>query len=241
MIFLLSDCGTLTYNAATGRQEFIAVSTPQEISMGQGIHQNLLKEYKLSTDAAKQERIRRIGQKVAQVSDRQDYAYNFYLVEKNELNAFTTPGGNIYFFTGLLEKFSRDDQIAAVLAHEIGHCAARHTIKKFQAAVSYNLLEQIIFSQLGLEAQAQRLASLSSGVISNLVFSAYSRQDELQADHLGVKYLRLAGYDVQAMIQTLEILKKESKGPKVPAILLSHPHIDDRIAAVQKEMASVAP
>ena len=65
-----------------------------------------------------------------------------------DINAFTTPGGNVYFFVGLLNKLTTDDQIAAVLAHEIGHCAARHTIKKYQAQLGYNLIGSIIFSQM---------------------------------------------------------------------------------------------
>ena len=240
VVLFFSGCSVLgTYNTATGQREFIAISTPQEIAMGQGMHDNLLKEYHLSNQKDKLERVRRIGQRLAQISDRQDYAYNFYIVEKKEQNAFTTPGGNIYIFTGLLGQLTTDDQIAAVLAHEIGHCAARHTVKKIQAAMGYSLVESIVFSSLGLQDQAKQIASLSSDVVSNLVFSAYSRQDELQADRLGVKYMYLAGYNLNGMIETLEILKKESKGNHVPEILMTHPHLDARIIAAKEEIQKV--
>ena len=237
-VFFLNGCAT-TYNPATERQEFIAISTPQEVAMGQDIHQELSKEYKFSQDRAKLDQVQRIGDKLAQISDRQDYVYHFYLVDKDEMNAFTTPGGNIYFFSGLFDKLKTDDQIASVLAHEIGHCAARHTVKKFQAALGYSLLGNIIFSVLALEDQAQRVASMGTDMLMNVVFSAYSRGDELEADRLGLKYMYLGGYDLNGMIQTFEILDTESKGPDVPLILRSHPYLSDRIQQAKKEMETV--
>ena len=235
--FFLIGCGSLgVYNAATGRHEFIFVPTDAEVAMGRDIHKKLINEFSLAKRKNQSDRLTKIGYRLAQISDRQDYEYQFYLVEKDELNAFTTPGGNIYFFTGLMDKLKTDDQIAAVLAHEIGHCAARHTIKKFQAALGYNLLGNIVFSQLKMEEQAQQIATLSTRVIMNLVFSSYSRKDEHEADWLGVKYLSLAGYRLDAMIEILEILKKESKPDHVPLMLRTHPYLDDRIETVKKEI-----
>lgn len=235
-----TGCASLgTYNPATGRKEFIFISTQEEISLGQSIHRKILQQEELSENLEKLERVKRIGQRLAAVSDRRDYSYKFYLIEKDEMNAFTTPGGNIYFYTGLMDKLATDDEIAAVLAHEIGHCAARHTVKKFQAALGYNLITSLILNQLS-EGQAQNIASLSSDVIMNIVFSAYSRQDEHEADRLGVKYTHLACYDAQAMIKTFQVLEKESRGPDVPLILRSHPYISDRLRAVNNELSSVS-
>ena len=236
LICSFSGCASLgTYNPATGRNEFIFISTPQEISLGNDVHQKLIDEFELSNETARTERVRRIGQRLAQVSDRQDYQYHFFLIEKEELNAFTTPGGNIYLFSGLMDKLTTDDQIASVLAHEIGHCAARHTVKKYQAALGYNLVGSIVLGQVGGE-KAKEIALMSSNMVMNLVFSAYSRQDEYEADRLGVKYLRLAGYDPNASVTVLEVLLKESKDPGGLTVLRSHPHIPDRIEAVKKEI-----
>lgn len=237
--FLVFFIGCTTYNAATGRNEFIAISTPAEVSMGRDIHNSLKQEYKFSTSKVDLQRIQRIGEKVAQISDRQDYVYHFYLVEKDELNAFTVPGGNIYFFRGLMKKLKTDDQIASVLAHEIGHCAARHTVKKFQAALGYQLVGSLIFSALELQEQSRKIASLGTDTLMNLVFSAYSRRDELEADRLAVKYMYLAGYDLKGMIETFQVLDQASQGPDVPIILRSHPFIKDRIEAAKKEIEAV--
>lgn len=235
LILFLTGCASLgTYNPATGRKEFIFISTPEEVSLGNNLHQNLSKKFKFSDETKDTERIRRIGQRLAQVSDRRDYQYQFFLIEKNEMNAFTTPGGRIYVFSGLIDKLRSDDEVASVLAHEIGHCAARHTVKKFQAALGYNLVGSIILGQVG--EGAQQIASMSSNMIMNIVFSAYGRKDEYEADRLGIKYLHLAGYDPRASITMLQILQRESKGAGAPTVLRSHPHIPDRIEAAKKEI-----
>lgn len=246
LLFLISlfpgffGCASLTsYNAATGRREFIVVPTNEEVTMGEDAHKKLLKELKLSQNKEKVERLRRIGARVSQVSDRQDYQYHFFLIEKDEINAFTTPGGNIYFFTGLFDKLSGDDQIASVLAHEIGHCAARHTIKKFQAAVSYSLIGNIVFSALKMEDQVKQITAMGTDVLMNLVFSSYSRKDEHEADRLGVKYMDLAGYRLDAIVEAFAVLKRESKGNEGLSLFRTHPYIDERIEAVKKEIEKV--
>ncbi|HLF18287.1 MAG TPA: M48 family metallopeptidase [Candidatus Omnitrophota bacterium] len=228
-----------TYNPATGRNEFIYISTPAEVEMGEDIHRNITGRYRLSTDEAALQRVERIGQDLVHVSDRQDYAYHFYVIEEDEMNAFTAPGGNIYVHSGLLNKLRTDDQLAAVLAHEIGHCAARHSVKKFQAALTYDLIGQLVLSQID-SVSAQRMANLSSNAVMSIVFSSYSRKDEHEADRLAIKYMYLAGYDPQAIIETFEILKEEEKeGVRMPQILRSHPYLDDRIEAVKEGILTV--
>ncbi len=222
------------YNPATGREEFIMISTSSEVKMGQSIHESITKKYKLSRNAAQAERVQGIGDRVAKISDRQDYEYHFYVLEDDEMNAFTTPGGNVYIYTGLLEKLKSDDQIASVLAHEVGHCAARHTIKKFQAALGYDLISTIVLNSIG-EGTAQQITQLSSNAVMSIVFSSYNRKDEYEADRLGVKYMHLACFDPDASIETFKVLEADSKGPDVPLILRSHPYIHDRIRMVEEE------
>lgn len=231
---LLVSAGCATYNAATGRNEFIIIPTDEEVAMGRDIHQQILAENRLSKQPDLVARVNRIGQKLVQVSDRQDYEYHFYVIDKDELNAFTVPGGNVYIYSGLAKKLKSDDEIAGVLGHEIGHCAARHTVKKFQAAVGYNLIGGLLLSQV--DEQARRMAALSSNAVMQLVFSAYSRHDEYEADRLSIKYTSLAGYDPNGMIKALEVLKVESKGPEPPLILRTHPYIDDRIEVLKEEV-----
>ena len=237
----LSGCATMgEFNPATGRREFILIPTDTEVDMGKSIHQQIIQEFGGTEDGVQAHHIQLIGERVARISDRQDYAYHFYLLKKKELNAFTTPGGNVYFFRGLLDKIDSDDEIAAVLAHEIGHCAARHTIKKYQASLGYNLIGSLVFSQVKMGEMAKQTASLAANAAVQLAMSAYSRHDEYEADKLGVKYMYLAGYHLDGMIKTLEMLERESKGNKPPLMLSTHPYLEDRIKAVKDEIPKVS-
>jgi predicted Zn-dependent protease len=234
-VLMVGGCSTI-YNPATERKEFIFIPTDYEVKMGNDIHQQVTSQYPLWTNKEANDRLQRVGEKLAQVSDRQDFEYHFYLLDNKELNAFTVPGGRIYFFRGLWEKLHSDDEIAAVLSHEIGHCAARHTVKKFQAALGYNVIGGIALTLLTKEETVRRVASMGTDAVMSLVFSAYGRKDEYQADKLGLKYMDLSGYKMEAMVTTFEVLQKESKGSRPPQILQTHPYIEDRIAAVKKEI-----
>ncbi len=238
-IFSLSGCATLgPYNPATGRKEFIIIPTDTEVAMGQNIHSQIQREFRLSQNSPEFNRVQKIGQRLARVSDRQDYEYHFYMIDKEDINAFTTPGGNIYFFTGLFNKLTTDDEIASVLAHEIGHCAARHTIKKYQAQLGFNLIGSLIFSQVSQEARDT--VAMASNMAVDLAMTAYSRHDEYEADRLGIKYMSLAGYDLSGMIKTLKILEVESHGARPPVFLSTHPYIEDRIKAAEVEIQNVS-
>jgi predicted Zn-dependent protease len=207
--------------------------------LGAETNAQLSQSLHFSKDKAAQARLEMIGQRVTQVSDRQDYQYHFFLVDKDEMNAFTVPGGYIYFYTGLYKKLKTDDQIAAVLAHETGHCSARHVVKRFQAALGYDFIGSLIFSQIQ-DAFAVRLARMGSDTIMSVAMASYSRDDEYEADRLGVKYMYLAGYDPEGMVQTFEVLGQASKGDDKGWLLLrSHPELGDRIEAVKKEIAEV--
>ncbi|HLD87981.1 MAG TPA: M48 family metalloprotease, partial [Candidatus Omnitrophota bacterium] len=207
---LLTGCAT--YNTATERNEVILISTSSEVAMARSIHSQISSQNKIISNTDETRRLERIGVRVARVSDRQDYQYHFYLIDSDEINAFTVPGGNIYFYTGLLRRLPSDDQVASVLAHEVGHCAAKHTVKKFQAGMGYDLARNVLVNILALKAPGvQSVAGLSADAVMNLATSAYSRRDEYEADRLGIKYLYLAGFDLNGMIQAFDVLQEATK------------------------------
>ncbi len=237
LIYFISGCARLgAYNPATGRREFIAISTQTEIALGEDLHLKIIDKEQLSKNPVKQNRLERVGQRLAAVSDRQDYDYHFYVINQEEMNAYTIPGGHIYVYSGLMNQLEKDEELAAVVAHEIGHCAAKHTAKRFQAALGYSLISAIVFSQVDVDDRTRATVSIASNTAVQLATLAYSRQDEYEADRLAVKYMYLAGYDLDGMIKTLEFLKQESRGPRVPLILRTHPYIEDRLKAVYQEV-----
>lgn len=240
IIFLLGGCASLlTYNPATGNKELIFLSSSEEVAMGESIHSGLSAQENFSQDQSKIDRLNRIGARVAQVADRQDYQYRFFLIEKDDLNAFTTPGGFIYVYTGLMERLQTDDKIASVIAHEMGHCSARHLAKKFQASMGYSLVSSVLMDRLGMSGTAKAITKAGLDASMNIVFSAYSRQDEYEADRLGIKYLVLSNYKPEGMVETLEILDKESEGDNVPLIVRTHPYIKDRITAANERIKEI--
>jgi beta-barrel assembly-enhancing protease len=237
LIISCSACAT-TYNPATGRNEAIFINTSSEIAIGDSAASQIAQKYKISDDKKSIERLEAIGKKVASASDRRDLEYKFYLIEDKTLNAFTIPGGHIYIFRGLYDKLD-DDELAAVMAHEIGHVAARHIVKKMQASMGYQLLSTIalVAYTSGQDDKKKRQAgyvAYAGATAFNLVQLGYSRQDEYEADELAVKYTTAAGYDSDSMRRALEVLKsEEKKGIPVPYILRSHPYIDQRIERLE--------
>ena len=232
MLFFLSGCATI-YNPATGRQESYFINTPQEISIGRNAAVQVARRYRLSLEPAYMNRVIKLGRRIAAASDRQDVQYRFGVVLSDEVNAFSLPGGYVYVNTGVLNR-ATDDELAGVLAHEIGHIAARHHVKKIQTEVGYNMVASIAFSRV-------RNINMKRAVNTtfNLIELGYSREDELFADKLAIRYLDRAGFDPNAMVSFLEKLAKaQGSVPQALVYLRSHPYPNERIERAKQEIAS---
>ncbi len=221
------------YNIVTGKEEAYFYNTDKEMAMGQAIARKVEKEYKLVNDPLIQNRVELIGNKIAAVCDRKDIVYYFKALEEDEVNAVSLPGGFVYVNKGLIDKVSNDDELAGVLAHEVGHIVARHSIKKLQAMMSYSLL-RILSVQFPQTAETGNAADMAFTEI----MLGYARDDELLADQLAARYAKLAGYDPQGMISFLEKLQDiNRRRPLEPRIYLkTHPYVPDRIRVVKQEI-----
>jgi len=232
---LLSGCATQEYNTATGKEDIIFVDTQKEVNIGRSIAEGIekSKEIKLDPDPLMTERVNGVGQRIAAVSDRKEVRYSFRVIDKDDVNAFALPGGYVFIFKGLVDKVSNDDELASVIAHEIAHVVARHSIKRLQGSVGYDILRILMaFTKAGSQ-DARRIDSAFGQLIM-----AYSREDEALADKLSIKYLKEAGYDPWAIVGVLKKLQDADKaGPIRPyADYRSHPYIADRIRMVKKEL-----
>ena len=229
---LFSGCAT-EYNLATEQEEVILISNDREVKMGKSISRAVEDRFKLVEDDKIKERINKIGERIANVSDRRDIIYHFKVLNEKEVNAMALPGGYIYVNKGLIDKADSDDELACVIAHEIGHVAAKHSVKKLQGALGINIL-RILMINSG-DSQTRENADIALAEL----FLAYSREDELLADKLGVKYAKLAGYDPNAMVSFLNKLKAIEK--KEPLRQLNyartHPYLSDRLATVRMEIS----
>jgi predicted Zn-dependent protease len=223
------------YNLATKKEEQIFFSTASEIKLGRSLVKKVEKRYKVSKDTQLQERINTIGQHIVAVCERKDISYFFTVLEEEKVNAFALPGGYIYINKGLIEKADSDDEIAGVLAHEIGHIVAKHSIKRLQAALGYNLIS-ILAAAATKDARFKRGADIAFSQI----MLGYSREDEILADQLAVKYVKRSGYNPKAVISFLKKLKQIEKEaplkPLIPAYARTHPFIPERIGAAKQEV-----
>ncbi len=228
----LSGCST-EYNIVTGEEEMYYYSTDREVRLGQAIAKEVEKEYKLADDPIYQKRVEDIGRKIAAVSDRKEIDYTFKVLEDDEVNAVSLPGGFVYINKGLIEKASSDDELACVIAHEVGHIVARHSIKKLQALQGFSLF-RILVSQA---PDSGKIGAASDALFVELLLG-YSREDELLADQLGARYASLAGYDPRGMIRFLEklqdIYRRQPLRPK--SYFKTHPYVPDRIRTVKQEI-----
>jgi len=236
-IFLLSGCVTTEYNVGTGKQDIYFYSTDSEIIMGRNIAKKISEEFKISNSPDDIQRINRIANKIVEVLDRKELSYYFYIIEedqegKSQVNAFSLPGGYSYIFRGLLDILDNDDQLAFILAHEVGHIVSRHHMKRLQAAMGYNLLT-VVSSAAGTSSEFRR--GLSFALIQ--ILAGYSREDEFNADELAVKYCKPSGFDPTAGIEVLEKLYKESKKIIRPlSYFRTHPYPAQRIRHIKETL-----
>jgi predicted Zn-dependent protease len=230
VFFFLSGCVTID-NPATGRKETLIIDTAREVSLGKDLDVGVRQKFKLYPDEIMQARLNFIGNRIARVSDRQDLAYQFRIIDDQSLNAFALPGGFIYVHKGVMQRAS-DDELAGVLGHEIGHVAARHSVKRLQANLGYQLLIGIAQGVTGKQYVGDAL-----GVVFDTVNLGYSRQDEYLADRLAVRYATRAGFNPLGMVSFLEKLEKEAGGFKL-VFLSSHPPIKERIKNVREEISA---
>jgi MAF protein len=228
----LSGC-TTEYNIVTGEQETYYYSTDREVAMGKAIAKEVEKEYKLAEDPLLQKRVEDIGKKIAAVCDRKDIDYHFYVLNEDEVNAFSLPGGYVYINKGLIEKVSSDDELAGVIGHEVAHIVARHSIKKLQAAQGYTILRILVAQAPG----GGEVGAAADAAVTEVMLG-YSREDELLADQLGTRYSKLAGYDPHAMIKFLTKLQdiNRHKPLRPRTYYKTHPYVPDRVRVVKQEL-----
>lgn len=219
-------------NPVTGEKELSLISVSQEKAIGQQTDLEIKAQYGLVEDQSLVSYIDGIGQAIVPHTHRPDLEYHFAVLDTPVINAFAVPGGYVYVTRGILALISNEAELATILGHELGHISARHGLKR---------LSQMILVQTGLavvSAVDKRIADIAglASVGLQLLFLKYSRDDEYQADSLGVTYSRKAGWSPVFMIDffhSLEKLGDLSGGRPLPGFLSTHPLTKDRIERVK--------
>jgi predicted Zn-dependent protease len=224
-------------NPATGKSQLTLVSESQEIAMGRQSDSGGVQQMGLVQDQAVQNYIRSIGTKLSQVSERPQLEWTYRVVDDPVVNALAIPGGFVYITRGILGYLNNEAQLAGVMGHETGHVTARHSVEQISRSQ---------LAQLGLgigSVLSPTVASLSNvaGAGLSVLFLKFSRDDESQADQLGLRYMTKLGYDPHEMAKVMSELGRVSSaegGGKTPEWLETHPDPANREQAINQQIAA---
>lgn len=229
---LAAGCATTGIN----KGQFNVISSAEEVTMGDSLALQIEKEYTVYRNAAVAAYVQGVGNKIVKVSDRQDIPYRFTVIDKDEMNAFALPGGRIYVYTGLMKQVDDEAQLAAVLAHEVGHVTARHSTERLSQMYGYQFIAGLL---LGKNPNAY--VDLAANIFTSGGFLYFGRKNEYEADRLGAQYLNAAGYDPRGMTELMGKLKNlETREPtKFEEWLSTHPPTSERLAQVEGTIAAL--
>jgi len=224
--------------AITGLLAITLVSVDDEIAIGRQAHTQVQKQIPALRDEQTVAYVRSIGQRLVRQAPGPRYPYSFSTADYREINAFALPGGPVWIHRGVLHSATNESQVAGVLAHEIAHIAQRHAAGQLTNATLANWGLSLLGSVLGNSGGAGA-AQLAAGFLANGVFLKFSRDDEREADRVGLDILRRAGWDGRGMVELFEILRRESArdSGSVEAFFSSHPPPQDRIARLQTDVS----
>src|SRR5918993_3967267 len=204
LVLTIAACAT---NPATGKREFSLMSEAQEIDLGKNMDGEIRREMGIYSDPELQRYVETVGMRLARASQRPNLPWHFTVVDEPAINAFALPGGYIYLTRGILPFLDSEAELAGVLGHEIGHVTARHSAQQYTRATTAGLGVQLLSIFVPEARPFQNLTETALGVM----FLKHGRDDELQADRLGVDYTASTGWNpigVGGMLRTLSRLEK---------------------------------
>ncbi len=219
----------------TGRNQLIVLPELQDAQMGLDAYQQILAESEISHDPDLNRRVSEVGRRIAAASPHPDWDWQFTVIEDEEPNAFALPGGKVGVNTGLFKVAENDDQLAAVMGHEIAHAIARHGAER----MSQQVLMQAGLAGLGIATDATT-AGLAAQAATLVVTLPYSRTQEAEADHIGLIYMAKAGYDPRQAVVLWQNFEKFG-GDRPPEFLSTHPAPGSRIANLESWLPQAMP
>ncbi len=248
-LMLLDSCAV---NPATGSPNLVLMSGDREKEIGLEEHEKIVQSSIFYEDEALNEYVTDIGNRVAQVGDRPDLEYQFFIIDSPEINAFALPGGYVYVNRGLITFLNSEAELAGVLAHEVAHITARHSVQQHAsntlartAAQVGGLATAVITGSGYVGSQISQVAS----IWAQAGLSGFGREHELEADELGAEYLRDAGYDPIGMIDALTVLKNHqdfmrlttNRGGGYHGLFATHPRSDQRLQQIIAQVRDFDP
>ena len=230
----------------TGRNQFIMVSPQQEMALGFESAKQVLETQKVSTDPVKNAQVKRIGQRIAQTTEalhKVNYQWEFFVIDNaEEANAFCLPGGKVFVYTGLFKYAANDDELAAVMGHEIAHALARHGAERMSAGQAQQVSGQILGAVMQTRGNPASTAMVMQafGIGTKMgIMLPHSRTQEYEADHIGLILAAKSGYNPRSALSFWE--KFGASGETPPEYLSTHPAPANRIAEIKALLPKTIP
>ena len=253
LTLLATACGTTNTVPITGRKTNLLVDDAQILSLSSQQYQDYMKGAKLSANQTNTAMVKRVGQRLATAvetylknngyaNELQNFQWEFNLVANNQVNAFCMPGGKIVVYEGILPLTQDEAGLAIVLGHEIAHAVAKHSAEQLSKQMRQQYAAQIGGSVLSQVAQAKGLSNTASLIDMaaqigfNFANLKYSRDNETEADHMGLIFAAMAGYDPQLAIPFWQRMAQQSGGNQKAELFSDHPSDEKRLAELQKRM-----
>ncbi|MDH4460660.1 MAG: M48 family metalloprotease [Spirosomataceae bacterium] len=240
VIALFSYFSKMQVNPITGKRQAVTMTPQQEIATGLQSAPQMAAEFGgLYEDQKLQDYVKAIGMKVVNNSEaaKSPYQFNFHLLaDPQTINAFALPGGQIFITVGLLKRLKTEDQLAGVLGHEVGHVIGRHSAQQMAKDELTNGLLSAAVTATADPYNPNNSTAIAQ-YVGKMITMKYGRNDELEADKFGVKYMLEAQYDPAQMIDVMEVLKQAAGGRAPSEFQSTHPDPDHRIAEIKKALA----
>ncbi|MBO4658139.1 MAG: M48 family metallopeptidase [Prevotella sp.] len=244
---IMVACGTSRVVPVTGRKQKVYSNNTEILTSSFSEYKKFVSTAKLSTDATKTAMVKRVGQRLATAVETylrnngyadevQNYNWEFNLVQENQVNAFCMPGGKIVVYEGLLPVTQTEAALAIVLGHEIAHAVAYHSSEQYQKQANQQAIGQVagaVLQGVGMGTNTASTLATLYGLGSQMATLKYSRDNETEADHIGLIFAAMAGYDPNEAISFWQRMAASSNS-STPAFLSTHPTDAQRIANIQK-------
>ena len=231
----ISYCSTQSENPVTGEKQYVSLTPEQEVTLGRQLAPQMAAQFGGVSGNPLRERVRQVGERIVSRSSaaKTPYKYSFHLLaDRSTVNAFALPGGQIFITEALLGLLNTEDELAAVLGHEVGHVLARHSAEHLaKQQLTQTLLGAVVIGSGG-DFNAAQVAQL----VGSLVNMKHGREDEHESDMLGLRLVAEAGYDPRAMVNVMQVLQKASGGSAQPEFASTHPSPGNRIQRIREQL-----
>jgi predicted Zn-dependent protease len=226
-------------NPVTGEKQRVDVSPQQEVALGLQAAPQMAAEFGgLDPDPRAQRLVDEVGQEVVRNSEaaKSPYRFEFHaLADQRTVNAFALPGGQVFITRALLERLKTRGQLAGVLGHEVGHVVGRHGAEHIaKQRLTQGLTGAAVIAATDPNDPRTYKNAAVAAMVGQLVNLKYGRDDELESDQLGVRFMSEAGYDPRAMIGVMEVLERAAGGRGGPDFFTTHPNPQNRIARIKE-------